>query len=258
MEMLTRAILIRNSTTLSDDEVSWQRQRRQQKRRLDDWAAGVIQKLVKKRCDEIEPEFQSDSPDFPKLEGWFQEANKRIQNSNIANGVPVESNLIPVTKYQNEFDTWSTLINSDMVKDNPEKGWKAYDALYSTLSLVNREYDLPSEWNISPDVPKKLFGDRPESVKNPSETDTDSAVDFSDESESESEESSDEVDGIDALESRMRKEYSALSRGKVLYWWPVGTGTGLCPIRFKKYPDLSSSRRFVRTLRSKNDRNGPQ
>ncbi|BCR85772.1 uncharacterized protein ACHE_21230A [Aspergillus chevalieri] len=163
---------------LSDDEASWQRQRRHKKRRLDDWAAEIIQKLVRKRYGEMKTEFQSESPDFPKLEGWFQEANKRIQSRNIANGVPVESNLIPVTKYRTEFDRWSTLINSDMIKDNPEKGWKAYDGLYSTLSLVNREYDLPSEWNISPDVPKKLFGDRPESVEKPSETDTDSAVEM--------------------------------------------------------------------------------
>lgn len=33
------------------------------------------------------------------------------------------------------------------------------------------------------------------------------------------------VDGIVALGSRMREEYSALSRGKALYTWPVGTGT---------------------------------
>lgn len=182
--------------------------------------------MVNKKNAEIKTEFQSGTPKFPKLEGLFQAANKRIQKDNIANDVPVERNLIPVRKYQAEFDAWSALINSDMVKRNPQKGWKAYDGLYDTLSFVNLEYDLPSDWNISPDVPKQRFGDRPENMENPSKTDdTDSAVEFSDESEPESEESSDEVDGIDALESRMRKEYSALSRGKVLYWWPVGTGT---------------------------------
>ena len=207
----------------SDDEGPRDRPRRHKKPPLDHWAADIIQTLVKKRYDEIKKEFQSETPDFPKLEAWFKDANKKIEKGNLVNGVPGESNLIPVTKYRTEFDTWTALINSDMVNENPEKGWQSYDGLYNTLSLVNREYGLPSDWNVSPDVPKELFGERPESVEKPSEMDTDSAVSFSDESESE--ESSDESDGIDALESRMRKEYSALSRGKVLYWWPVGTGT---------------------------------
>ena len=88
--------------------------------------------------------------------------------------------------------------------------------------LTNRENDLPEDWNIPPDVTRKRFGDRPANIGVP--PDTDSAVEFSDESESE-ESDSDDLDGIDGLESRMRKEYSSLSRGKVLYWWPLGTGT---------------------------------
>lgn len=209
---------------LSDDEAPWQRQRRHKKPRSDDWAADIIQNFVKKRYDEIKTELQSETPDFPTLEGWFQEVNQKIRKGNKEHGVSVESNLIPVNKYRNEFDTWSAYINSNLVEDNPERGWKAYDGLRNAFFLFNREHGLPIDWNIPPDVTKQLFGDRPENMETPHETnDTDSAVDFSDESESE--ESSDEVDGIDALESRMRKEYSALSRGKVLYWWPVGTGT---------------------------------
>jgi hypothetical protein len=44
-------------------------------------------------------------------------------------------------------------------------------------------------------------------------------VDYSDESESEDLDLEDVegINGIDVLESRMRKEYSALSRGKILY-----------------------------------------
>ncbi|RJE21173.1 hypothetical protein PHISCL_06496 [Aspergillus sclerotialis] len=58
----------------------------------------------------------------------------------------------------------------------------------------------------------------------PPDIDTDSAVEYSAKSESEESESG-EPDRVDGLEYRMRKEYRSLSRGKPLYWWPVGTGT---------------------------------
>ncbi|KAA8647899.1 uncharacterized protein ATNIH1004_006601 [Aspergillus tanneri] len=75
------------------------------------------------------------------------------------------------------------------------------------------------------DVTIQRFGERPESLGQlPAMDDTDSAVEYSDDSESD-ESDSDELSGINALESRMRKEYTALARGRVLYWWPVGTGT---------------------------------
>ncbi|KAK5728173.1 hypothetical protein LTS12_027357 [Elasticomyces elasticus] len=62
-------------------------------------------------------------------------------------------------------------------------------------------------------------------MKKPGNTDdSDSAVGYSEESESE-ESDSDRYDGFDALESKTRKEYTALSRGKALYWWRIGTGT---------------------------------
>ena len=51
---------------LSDDEAPWQRQRRHKKPRLDDWAAEIIQKLVKKRYGEIKTELQSETPNFSK------------------------------------------------------------------------------------------------------------------------------------------------------------------------------------------------
>ena len=104
-----------------------------------------------------------------------------------------------------------------------ESGWKTYDALCKIVRLTNRENDLPEDWNIPPDVTQKRFGDRPANIA--ALSDTDSAVEFSDESESEESEDSDDLDGIDGLESRMLKEYSSLSRGKVLYWWLLGTGT---------------------------------
>ncbi|KAL4889249.1 hypothetical protein BDV59DRAFT_186820 [Aspergillus ambiguus] len=117
------------------------------------------------------------------------------------------------------------LVESDAVKDDPDRAWEAYYGTHRVIRLTNREYHLPDEWNFPPDATQEVFGDPPEGMGDVS--DTDSAVEYSDESESEGSDADDVdgVDGIDALESRMREEYSALSRGKVLYWWPIGTGT---------------------------------
>ncbi|KAB8202233.1 hypothetical protein BDV34DRAFT_228559 [Aspergillus parasiticus] len=58
-------------------------------------------------------------------------------------------------------------------------------------------------------------------------SDTDSTIKYSNklESKDSNTEDMDGVNRINTLESKMRKEYSALSRGKVLYWWLIGTGT---------------------------------
>lgn len=95
-------------------------------------------------------------------------------------------------------------VKSDQVKNNPDDGWKAYYELRKIIRLINREYNLPKGWNIPRDETQRLFGERPANIEDPSDTDTDSAVEYSAESESE-ESDFDEPDGIDGLESRMRK-----------------------------------------------------
>lgn len=122
------------------------------------------------------------------------------------------------------YEIWSAQVKSDGVKGNPENGWKAYYNLYDVIRLVNREYLLPKDWNFPPDETQRLFGDRLANMEDPPDTGTDSAVEYSAESESD-ETDFDEPGGLDGLEYRMRKEYNSLSSGKVLYWWPVGTGT---------------------------------
>ena len=180
-----------------------------------------------KKDDEIRREFQSQRPDFPKIEKIFRKVNHDIQNANKEHNTSPSRNLIPretYEKYRNAYNAWSAYVRSDRVNDNPGEGWKAYDLLRQTFRLTNREYDFPKDWNISHNETQRLFGERPENMEEPPDTDADSAAEYSAESESEVSDSN-EPDGIDGLESRMRKEYSSLLRGKVLYWWPVGTGT---------------------------------
>lgn len=211
----------------SDDEPPTAKKRRHKKRKRDDWANVVMQKFANKKGAEIKSELQSPTPDFSKIETGFQKANRAIQKANEEHGVSPLRNAIPEAEYKiyrNTYNAWSVYVRSASAEDDYEKGWEAYDQLHKIIHLFNRENHLPEDWNFPPDTTEELFGERPDHLKKPSDLDTDSAAEYSDESESD-ESDSDEPDGIDGLESRMQKEYSSLSRGKVLYWWPVGTGT---------------------------------
>jgi hypothetical protein len=86
------------------------------------------------------------------------------------------------------------------------------------LCVFNYKNNLPINWVFSSAATQKAFRERPLSViKLTANLEMeDSAVKYKSESESKSE-SKAELDSIDALESRMQKEYSLLSGGKVLY-----------------------------------------
>ena len=105
-----------------------------------------------KKDDEMRREFQSQRPDFPKIEKIFRKVNHDIQNANKEHNTSPSRNLIPretYEKYRNAYNAWSAYVRLDRVNDNPGEGWKAYDLLRQTFRLTNREYDFPKDWNIS-------------------------------------------------------------------------------------------------------------
>ncbi|KAL2801760.1 hypothetical protein BJX63DRAFT_416658 [Aspergillus granulosus] len=127
--------------------------------------------------------------------------------------------------YQMTYNSLINVLALDNVKNNPSEQWKAFYDMRKMFHLLNRESHLPEEWNVPPSVAERLFGERPPGITEAPYEDDDNASAVSYISSSEEESEIDETEGIDALEARMRKEYSSLSRGKVLYWWPLGTGT---------------------------------
>jgi hypothetical protein len=186
------------------------------------WAVALIQDFTGEVGSEVKDALQSDPPDVTKVESLLSGLNKKIKSAYYANGAHLTDGVITANMYRYTYDGWAGKINMAHVRDNPEEGWRAYDATLKLLHHFNRENNLPIDWVFSPAATQKQFGERPPSVIEPSpdlEMD-DSATDYESESESEA-----ELDGIDALENRMRKLYSSLSGGKVFYWWPVGTGT---------------------------------
>ncbi|KAL3470218.1 hypothetical protein BJX99DRAFT_264432 [Aspergillus californicus] len=209
----------------TDDESSKPRKRRHRKQKLDRWAQPIIQDFVKEEGQEIKDALQSMDPDLSKVEEIFKNANKLIQDAYKDRGLSSKDKLLPENKYRVQYDTWSGLVKSKHARNDPQKGWEAFDQICQTICLINREHGLPEDWNFSPNTATKECGDQPADMEEAANvSDADSAVSYEEASKSE-ESDLDELEGIDGLESRMRKEYSALSRGKVLYWWPIGTGT---------------------------------
>lgn len=210
----------------TDDETPIDKKHRHKRPSIDDWAQEIIQTLVKEQGQDIKKELDTKNPNFSKIEKIFQRANEKIKKANIENHVPVENNLIKAELYWTNYDLWNKFIKKGLAKGNPEKGWSVYDGLCSAFSMLNRQYGLPSDWNIPPNVTQRKFGAQPKDMVQPGNTsnlDSDSAVSYSDKSESKSEES--DLDRFNALESKAQKEYTTLLGGKALYWWRVGTGT---------------------------------
>ncbi|KAF4182500.1 hypothetical protein CNMCM8694_006756 [Aspergillus lentulus] len=214
-----------NSGESSEDESEVRKQRHKKPRRSE-WVIALIEAFVGDVASEVKVALQSDPPDITKVESLLSGLNKEIQSANHANGAHLADGIILANMYRHTYDGWLAKIGMAHVKDNPEQGWRAYDATLGLLRAFNRENNLPIDWVFSSAATQKAFGERPPDVIEPSADleMEDSAVEYESESESESE-SETEMDGIDALENRMRKEYSSLSGGRVLYWWPVGTGT---------------------------------
>ncbi|KAH2761569.1 hypothetical protein KXW10_000391 [Aspergillus fumigatus] len=209
----------------SEDEPEVRKQRHKKPRRSE-WVIALIEAFVGDVAAKVKDALQSDPPDITKVESLLSRLNKKIRSANHENGVHLTDGVIMANMYRLTYDGWVAKIGMAHVKDNPEQGWRAYDDTLNLLRTFNRENNLPLDWVFSSAATQKAFGERPPNVLEPSadlEMD-DSAVEYDSQSDSDSDRE-EEMDGIDALENRMRKEYSSLSGGRVLYWWPVGTGT---------------------------------
>lgn len=102
-------------------------------------------------------ELHLEAPDFLKVEKLFSKANQEIQKANRDHNVSLECNLINKNQYQISYEMWSALIITSMVKDNPEKEWKAYNGLCDAFSMFNNVNNLPDDWNIPPDNTIQIF-----------------------------------------------------------------------------------------------------
>ncbi|PWY96025.1 hypothetical protein BO94DRAFT_581168 [Aspergillus sclerotioniger CBS 115572] len=201
--------------------------RRHKNPTISDWVYRIREEFYTKHGDQIKAEFQSDNPQFSVTESLIQEANQAIRAENQKNKVDMERGVIPEGTYDRTWKQWQDLIHSDFVKDSTKKKWEYFEQVQKTFRQFNQQNELPQEWNLPREFAEQNFGPRPADLDAQQDSDLDSAIAYSEsDSESDVESEADQaLEGLDALESRMRKQYSSLSQGKVLYWWPVGTGT---------------------------------
>ncbi|KAL4744428.1 hypothetical protein BDW72DRAFT_212680 [Aspergillus terricola var. indicus] len=207
----------------SDDEFSSGHLRRNKRPEISKWAMRLIEEFGRKYMDQMTKQLHSNNPNFDEIEALFDELNVQIRSENERHQAPLDQNAIQTDMYRRTYDSFVNYLKLGHVSSNPQEQWKAFYIARGMFKEFNRQNCLPGEWNIPESHAERELGPRPPGVDEAPDDDdgTDSAVSYSSEEESEE----DDVEGIDALETRMRKEYSSLSRGKVLYWWPVGTGT---------------------------------
>ena len=141
----------------SNDEAPKSLYRRHKKPKIDDWAQDIMQDLVERKGQDIKMELQSETPDFSKIEKAIEKANQKIQKANGENNGSVENNIFDAKQYRRTYGLWCDYINLDHVKGNPEYGWRSYDGLHSAIFMIDKQYGLPNNWNIPPDVTLQRF-----------------------------------------------------------------------------------------------------
>ncbi|GFF60861.1 hypothetical protein IFM51744_10511 [Aspergillus udagawae] len=191
----------KKSDESSEDKPEVRKQHHKKPRRSD-WVIVLIEAFIRDVAAEVKDALQSDPPDITKVESLLSGLNKKIKSANHANGAHLTNGVILANIYRYMYDGWVAKIGMAHVKDNPEQGWRAYDATLDLLHAFNHKNNLPINWVFSSAATQKAFRERPLSVIELTANleMEDSAVKYESESESESK-SEAELDGIDALES---------------------------------------------------------
>ncbi|GKZ75090.1 hypothetical protein AnigIFM50267_002576 [Aspergillus niger] len=221
-----------------DDQPPTATMRRRKKPGISEWVNKIREGFYAKYSDQIEAEFRRRDPQFSKIESLIRQANRAIRAENKKHNVGMELGTIPEGHYDLTWRQWQKLREPGRINGSMRQEWILFDRVQNLFHQFNKQNQLPLEWNFSREYAEEQFGPRPADMEEQLDSDADSAFSYSDpESESEAE-TEDGLNGLELLEIRTRKEYSTLSHGKVLYWWPVGTGSQIfvrygsrqCPI----------------------------
>ncbi|KAL4948722.1 hypothetical protein BDW69DRAFT_189013 [Aspergillus filifer] len=214
----------------SDDE-SANRLRPDKRPPISQWAKTIIEEYSQKYLQTMVDQLHCPTPDFTKIETVLEAINTKIRSQNDRHNVPVNQNTIQKDMYRLSYYGFINWVEFDKGnvrnKASLQEKWDAFFKVRGTFYRFNHQNYLPQEWNIPVSLAEREWGPLPPGVKEPSydDDDDDDYADSAATNSSEEESDGEEAEGLDALEGRMRKEYASLSRGKVLYWWTVGTGT---------------------------------
>lgn len=217
---------------------------------LTKWVKEVIQRETSgEKSHSMENFFQSEEPDASACRPFFDRLNQYIRAANQEHEVvDIDEGTIPPGAYDPIADTCRRKVLAN--KDNPEEAWDAFHETRRLLKLINRRYRLPRTWNFHPSWCERICGQDPtmhaqsDEEAEPSNDESQSVGDAEGEHDS-ADERSDSDDsgvesvqptGLDSLESRAMREQRRHNGGKVLFWWPKGTGSQT----FVRYGDRSA------------------
>ncbi|KAH8431448.1 uncharacterized protein LDX57_009110 [Aspergillus melleus] len=200
-----------------------------------EWVSEAIRKVVQSTDENMVKEFFLTGQHGTEMTTQIMMMNKEIGNANQARGLEREQyGIIPEHAYNAMCTSWVTEQNKREVQNDRSKLWKAFDITHTTFNNFNKAYGLPLGWNVSASDLEQLIGKRPldipdQGVEQNSDSETsDEEPLFEDDSDSGSdreETASEDITGLDRLETRARKEANNWGAGKVLYWWRKGAGS---------------------------------
>ncbi|KAJ5660891.1 uncharacterized protein N7484_000263 [Penicillium longicatenatum] len=171
---------------------------------------------------------------------FFQGLNQEIRAANEKHdAIDLDNGVINERYYVDMCRTWQAAHDKAKFKNDMEGAWDAFNKTHALIRMFNKRHYLPKGWNISQawtandlkcENPKMI--DDSDDAASLSGAENQQAGTLKNESESEDEatyleelQDLDDLEDLDALEARTKNEQRRMSSGKVLYWWPKGTGS---------------------------------
>lgn len=216
------------------------------------WVKKLIKSETTKYTNIAEEFFNSETPDYDKVEQFFRKLNQQIRGLNEQHHAnDIDTGIIPESTYVKLCQVYRQQILQAMEQGDKDRAWQAWQSTYNLLKEFNKRHYLPRTWNLRSDVAETKIGSpNPQAVDSGSDrqsvtTNNDEQADLAEiddasqivESDDESPGmNGDQGTGLDALEARTVQHHRGLSSGKVLYWWSKGTGSQI----FVRYGDRST------------------
>ncbi|KAJ6111042.1 hypothetical protein N7486_003277 [Penicillium sp. IBT 16267x] len=175
------------------------------------WAKEVIKAETAKESTKIAEIFlTSSNPDYDACRQFFERLNQMIRAANEEHNVRnIDNGIIPVQGYYGLCKTWREQMTAASAKESADDACESWaeQEIGSPNPVMRDVSDVASRSSVEDQQADAL---------------SEPQNDFESEDETTG---LDDLEDLDALEARTMNEQRRLTSGKVLYWWPKGTGS---------------------------------
>ncbi|KAJ5908746.1 hypothetical protein N7495_001428 [Penicillium taxi] len=109
----------------------------------------IIQEVCVNSSQVFQEKFLQDTPDYNHCQDFFDNLNKRIEESNQENDADLTEGTIDTKTFLVNIRTFREHAGSCYDKKDIKGCWAAFDSCFSILDGFNKRYHLPESWNLT-------------------------------------------------------------------------------------------------------------